>query len=183
MPRRFADLRKCSPIFTSYTKTQTCSNLITFTETLKRGSFFQTLHLNFMPWEDVNSHFLQLCKEEKKKKKKTVAVVFGSVCALRGGVCRGTEFVSLSGWGKKMLMKCSSPDFKMCCSGWVQHCQERRENKMWCRTRQHFQKWGAVSSGVCWWAVVLQWSKKHWNEIHVLCEVLSSAAAENGEAE
>lgn len=118
-----------------------------------------------------------------KKKKKTVAVVFGSVCALRGGVCRGTEFVSLSGWGKKMLVKCSSPDFNMCCSGWVQHCQERRENKMWCRTRQHFQKWGAVSSGVCWWAVVLQWSKKHWNEIHVLCEVLSSAAAENGEAE
>lgn len=39
-----------------------------------------------------------------------VAVVFGSVCALAGGVCRGTEFVSLCGWGKKILVECSSPN-------------------------------------------------------------------------
>lgn len=32
---------------------------------LQRGTFLQTLHLNFMPWEDVNSHFLQPCKEKK----------------------------------------------------------------------------------------------------------------------
>lgn len=59
----------------------------------------------------------------------TVAVVFGSVCALSEGVCRGTEFVSLCGWGKKILVKCSSSNLTCAAVG---NCSPAKRGK---RTR------------------------------------------------
>lgn len=64
----------------------------------------------------------------------TVTVVFGSVCALSEGVCRGTEFVSLCGWGKKILVKCSSPNLTCAAVG---NCSPaKRGNRTRCDVEQ-----------------------------------------------